>query len=86
MLRKAPFELLIAEFPNDLQAKAHQRSVELEFVLVQSSGGDMQALKGMLEAGTLKPHVSKTFPFENMADAHFQIESGRTVGKVIVQR
>ena len=72
------------QFPEDLQAAADQHNVELEFILVQSSGEDMNTLKGMLEAGKLKPHVSKTFPFENMADAHRQIESGRTVGKIVV--
>jgi len=73
------------EFPEDLQSRADQRNVELEFVLVQSSGEDMNTLKGMLEADELKPHVSKTFPFEEMADAHLQIESGRTVGKIVVR-
>ena len=72
------------EFPEDLQSRADQRNVALEFVLVQSSGEDMNTLKDMLEAGELKPHISKTFPFENMAEAHLQIESGRTVGKVVV--
>ena len=72
------------QFPEDLQSEADQRNVELEFVLVQSSGEDMNTLKGMLEADELKPHVSKIFPFENMADAHLQIESGRTVGKIVV--
>lgn len=72
------------QFTEDLQSRADQRNVELEFVLVQSSGKDMNTLKGMLEANELTPHVSKRFPFENMADAHLQIESGRTVGKVVV--
>jgi NADPH:quinone reductase-like Zn-dependent oxidoreductase len=45
----------------------------------------MNTLKGMLETGVLKPHVSKTFTFEEIADAQAQIESGRTVGKVIVK-
>lgn len=73
------------QFPEDLQLEADQRKIKLEFVLVQSSGEDMNTLKAMLENGELKPHVSKVFPFENMADAHVQIESGRTVGKVIVK-
>lgn len=73
------------QFSEDLQVEAGQRKVELEFVLVQSSGVDMNTLKSMLEADELKPHVSKIFPFEDMAGAHLQIESGRTVGKVIVK-
>ena len=72
------------QFPEDLQSKADQRNVDLEFVIVQSSGEDMNTVKGMLESGELKPHVSKIFPFEKMADAHLQMESGRTVGKIVV--
>ncbi|VGO17640.1 2-haloacrylate reductase [Pontiella desulfatans] len=71
-------------FPEELQAEADKLNVALEFVMVTSNGDDMNTLKGMLEAGILKPHVSVTFPFEQLADAHLQIESGRTVGKAIV--
>jgi NADPH:quinone reductase-like Zn-dependent oxidoreductase len=71
-------------FDDDLQAQADAAGVALEFVMVHSSGEDMNTLKGMLEDGTLKPHVSVTFPFEKLPDAHRQIESGRTVGKAVV--
>lgn len=72
------------EFPEALQSGADRRKVVLEFVLVQSSGEDMNTLKDMLAAGELKPHVSKTFSFDDMASAHLEIESGRTVGKIVV--
>ena len=72
------------QFPEDLQARADQRNVVLEFVLVQSNGDDMNTLKDMLEVNELIPHVSKILPFEKMADAHTQVESGRTVGKLVV--
>lgn len=71
-------------FPEDLQAAADEKNVTLEFVLVTSNGDDMNELKGMLEDGTLKAHVSVTFPFDKMADAHEQIESGRTIGKAVI--
>lgn len=51
---------------------------------VQSSGVDMQALAEGFEKGWLKATVSQTFPLEKMAEAHRQIESGRTVGKIVV--
>lgn len=73
-------------FEDALQAKADAAGVALEFVLVQSNGDDMNTLAGMLKDGTLKPHVSVTFPFEKLRDAHLQIESGRTVGKAVVTR
>jgi len=54
------------------------------FLLVQSSGADMKTLKQYLSNGIIKPHVSHTFPFEQMSEAHKQLEKGRTVGKVVV--
>ena len=74
------------EFPKKLKAIAEPRNINLEFVLVTSSGDDMNTLKEYMESGVLKPHVSNTFSFEQMAEAHKQIESGRTVGKAVVTR
>jgi NADPH:quinone reductase-like Zn-dependent oxidoreductase len=72
------------EFSEEVKAVAEQRKIEVSFVLVQSNGADMNTLKDLVETGVLKPHVSKTFPFAELAKTHEQIESGRTVGKVIV--
>ena len=72
------------EFSEELKAVAEPRNINLEFVLVTSNGQDMNSLKEMIEKGVLKPHVSKTFPFTELAEAHEQIESGRTVGKTVV--
>ena len=52
--------------------------------MVTSNGKDMESIARQLENGELKSHVSKTFPFSSMAEAHLQIETGRTVGKIIV--
>ncbi len=71
-------------FDEDLQAKADAGGVTLASVMVQSNGEDMKKLRAMLEAQTLKPHVSITFPFEQLQEAHLQIESGRTIGKAVV--
>lgn len=59
-------------------------NIKVSTLLVQSNGNDMNTLKRMLESNILKPHVSAMFPFEKMAEAHMQLESGRTVGKVVV--
>jgi NADPH:quinone reductase-like Zn-dependent oxidoreductase len=73
------------DFPEGVATYAEQHNIEVIFLMVQSNGTDMNTLRGVLETGALKPLVSKTFAFEDMADAHAQIESGRTVGKVIVK-
>ena len=73
------------EFPEELKAAAEPRGIKLEFVMVTSNGDDMITLKEYLEEGIVKPHVSVTFPFAQMAEAHKQVESGRTVGKAVVR-
>jgi NADPH:quinone reductase-like Zn-dependent oxidoreductase len=49
---------------------------------VRPSGDDMQSIAALLKNGQVKSHIFKTFPFSQMADAHLQMESGRTVGKI----
>ena len=54
------------------------------FMSVFSSGADMDFIGSLLREGSLKPHVSHVFDFDQIAQAHQQIQTGRTVGKVIV--
>lgn len=71
-------------FSDEIVQLAKERNVEVSFLLVKSNGTDMNTLKGMLESGAIKPHVSKVFDFEDMGKAHLQLETGRTIGKVVV--
>ena len=73
------------QFSDAVLAAAEAKNIDLSFLLVQSSGKDMNTLRGYLESGVIKAHVSKVFIFEAMAQAHTQLESNRTVGKVVVR-
>lgn len=64
--------------------KAKAMGVNGIFFLVHSSGEDMAEIASLLENGTVKPYVSQVFPFGEMGQAHLQIESGRTRGKVAI--
>ena len=75
---------IVTQFIDDLKAKLAAKNVIGKFLLVQSSGEDMKYLATLLENGKLKSHISKSFAFDQMADAHDQIETGRTVGKIVV--
>lgn len=76
---------LAAPIPSEeIQNLAKKRNVALDFYMVQSNGNDMNIIKEMLENSTLKPHVSQTFDFTDMAQAHKKLESDRTVGKIVV--
>lgn len=65
--------------------KAKAKGIRGVFILVQSNGEDMQHLADLLAQGKLRSHVSQTFAFAEMDKAHLQVESGRTVGKVVVK-
>ena len=72
------------EISEKVLEQAEKRNINVSFLMVQSNGKDMNTLKDLLADGTLKTHVSKTFPFSEMGNAHMELETGRTVGKMVV--
>ncbi|MEO6893483.1 MAG: NADP-dependent oxidoreductase [Ginsengibacter sp.] len=70
--------------PQEYLDKAKAQNVSLSFLLVKSSGNDMKIIADLMEKGVLKSHISKQFSFDKMADSHLQLETGRTVGKLVV--
>lgn len=65
--------------------KAKNKNVDLFAILVASSGTDMKTVADLMERGIIKSHVSQTFLFDEMEQAHLQLETGRTVGKIVVK-
>lgn len=51
----------------------------------ESHGEILRAAALLVEQGQLKPHVSRVFELEELAEAHRQIETARTVGKIVVR-
>lgn len=72
------------EIDQDILNLAAAANVDLRFMLVESNGQDMQSLAALLEQKHLKSHVSATYDFVDMDKAHLHLETGRTVGKVVV--
>ncbi|GEJ44912.1 NADP-dependent oxidoreductase [Chryseobacterium sp. ON_d1] len=72
------------EIPEDIAGKATQRNVNIEFMMVASKKETTEAIAGLLKEEVLKPFVYKTFPLEDIAMAHLEIETNRVTGKVIV--
>jgi NADPH:quinone reductase-like Zn-dependent oxidoreductase len=65
-------------------AKAAQKNISSDTFFVHSNGEEMKILADWLQSGAIKSHVSQNYTFEQMAEAHQQIESGRTLGKIVV--
>ena len=69
----------------DVAEKAAKQGRKGIHFMVQSNGEDMKQIASFLEKGIIKSHVSKVFSFGQMQQAHEEIESGKTVGKIVVR-
>lgn len=68
----------------EVTEKAKAMGINGYFTMVQSDGRNMRKIAGLLDNGALKSHVSQTFDFDHIADAHRALETGRTQGKIVV--
>lgn len=73
-----------AGFNEEVVEKGKKSEINIAFEMVESNGTDMQQIADWLQSGQLKATVENVFPFEKLPEAHAQVESGRTRGKVIV--
>jgi NADPH:quinone reductase-like Zn-dependent oxidoreductase len=45
---------------------------------------DLEYLKGLLEAGAIRPVIERTYPFDRIPEAIAHVESGRAQGKLVI--
>lgn len=73
------------DFDKEISDLAAKKNIDLSFMLVESNGEDMKSLAALLEDKLIKSHVSASYDFSEMDKAHLHLETGRTLGKVIVR-
>lgn len=76
--------LLVPFTDEKLATKVQEKNLYAHTLNVVSDGKDMQQLARLLKSGAVRSHVSATFPFEELAKAHDAIETGKTLGKIVV--
>ena len=62
--------------------KARAKGMNGHATYVRSNGDDMRQIASLLDQRALKSFISQVFAFSDMGQAHLQIESGRTRGKI----
>jgi NADPH:quinone reductase-like Zn-dependent oxidoreductase len=65
-----------------VKEKAEALGIQGFSTRVKPDRTNMQEIADLLERKKIVSHLQKIFPFDQMADAHLQLESGRTVGKI----
>ncbi|PBQ33912.1 oxidoreductase [Sphingobacteriaceae bacterium] len=75
---------ILALTKDGLMEKAKEKNVNLSLRALQFSGENLRAFADLLSKGVVKSHIAKTYPFDSMAEAHQQVETRRTAGKVVL--
>lgn len=61
------------------------RRVRTARILVRPSAEHLAAIADLVARGQLRPTIEAVFPLERVADAHRQLELGRTRGKIVLE-
>ncbi|TXK75115.1 NADP-dependent oxidoreductase [Mesonia sp. K4-1] len=86
LIKKEGVLISIPSGKNDaVTDKASKNGIKGLKFTVKSDEDDIKVIADYLQQGILKPHISKIIEFDAMEEAHAQIASGHTVGKVIVR-
>lgn len=68
----------------NVKHKAKEKNVNLSLWGMQFNGEDLRALADLMSKGIIKSCIAKTYPFTSMAEAHTQVETRRTTGKIVL--
>jgi alcohol dehydrogenase len=55
------------------------------YLFMRPDGAQLAELAGWIDAGTLKPILHKTFPFDEFREAFAELELGRARGKIVLE-
>lgn len=67
-----------------IRRKSKRHRVSYSFLFMKPSGGQLEQIASLIEAGAIRPVVDRVFPFEKINEALAYVETGRARGKVVI--
>lgn len=77
-------KLVMALLSRKVRAQARRLEVRYSFFFMRADGAQLKTLAALYDAGTLRPVLDRTFPFDETLDAIAYVEQGRAKGKIVV--
>ncbi len=75
---------VMALMSHKMRARARKLGVRYSFFFMRANGEQLKTLAALYDAGTLRPVLDRTFPFDETLDAMAYVEQGRAKGKIVV--
>ena len=75
---------VMALMSRKVRARARKLGVRYSFFFMRADGVQLKTLAALYDAGTLRPVLDRTFPFDETLDAMAYVEQGRAKGKIVV--
>ncbi|SDB53200.1 NADP-dependent oxidoreductase [Pseudomonas sp. NFACC13-1] len=80
-----PLRLIMGLLSGGIRRKARRKGVSYAFVFMRASGPQLREIATLVESGSIKPVVDRSFTFDATADALDYVEQGRSKGKVVIK-
>ena len=77
-------EQVMRVLSSGIRRKARKHDARYAFVFMVASGPQLREIATLVEAGTIKPVIDRSFALEATADALRYVEQGRAKGKVVI--
>jgi NADPH:quinone reductase-like Zn-dependent oxidoreductase len=75
---------MMAWLSRKVRGQARELGVRYSFFFMRANGAQLKTLAALYDAGTLRPTLDRTFPFEQTLDAMAYVQAGRARGKIVV--
>jgi NADPH:quinone reductase-like Zn-dependent oxidoreductase len=76
--------VLVSTLTDPSQQAAARHGVRALRYTVEADGKELEEILSLVASGRIKPHVEKTYPLDQAAQALSCVENGRSVGKIVL--